>query len=820
MLLALVLNLLSSGLLSQAVGYITILIATGLSGLFLLALAGLSHPPTSSRWLILVACLGGLAARSVVWIQTARPPDYVVTDSAIYTEMAGELLRRGENPYTWDLTGASDLYNDFPIAVTPKLNASDESVYPYPALPFLLTVPLQSLDLPATLLISIAAHVAALILLFTASPRGFQPLILLPVIVMDFIAITLIGSMDIVWATLLIGIVLAWHKPRLRATLFGVAASIKQGPWLLLPFLIIRIWRDRKCDTPAINVGRFLTISGLTFLLINSPFITWNPEAWLHGVMEPLHDDLIFLSHGALSSLSQFGFASLPKSYYLLATLSVLGLLVFAYWRHYDVLVHTFWIMPGVFMWFSYRSLASYWIYWLFPILATLATETAWFHGSLESEKVKTTERSSRSRDSGAESSWLTSGSPGDLTLIVITITLGALLLIGLSQALSPKALEVVPILPLPTTNGRVMRMNVKVINHGHHTIAPRFAIQNRQTGENPLPWHIDHGPHTLSPGESATYHISATQHQPTFLAQEASQLIVTDAGGNYAYRDVSTIGPDRSYLWPDAIPNPTYRFWDERQTTPIFWNLTSKPTNVGTLSMMEREGRGTLVFTLSPTIDTLNTMRLRTPIIFPREPFGIWVYSDPAHSGRDLSTVAWGLEIDDKDHRLWFLFGSENCDVTLEEETFIVRRTVPPGSWTYQEIDVAGAYAAAGWTLPAFRPTYHRGLEANLRLVELSLFLIADDFEGRKPVRVYFGPIEQDYQLSPQILMKETFSDPSTHYLRLADSYLRSRNAAKAGEAYRQAQQFSPEGEEIPDEFSQMLQRNSERSTYGRPNH
>ena len=810
MLIHLVFVILSSAPVSQSLGNILLLIATGLSGLLLLISDGLWHPPTCFRWLILIACLGGLGVRSFVWIQTAKPPDFVVTDSALYTEMAGNLLRYGENPYTWDLSGSTDLYNDVSIAITPRLNAASESIYPYPALPFLLAIPFQLVNLPAMLLVSILSHALLLVLLFIFSPQPIQPLILIPIVMMDFISITLMGSMDIVWAALLVGMVVAWRRPTLRAILYGLAASFKQGPWLIAPFLLIRIWRDRESHAPFISLGRFLLISGVTFLLINLPFIAWNPASWLHGVMEPLHDNLVFLSHGALSSLSQLGFARLPKNYYLIATLSVLGLLLFAYWRHYDVLEHAFWIMPGIFMWFSYRSLASYWIYWVFPILATLATQPELIQAFSDEDDKPIAERSGQKNSP-----------PEEFTTAVAAVTLGALFLIGVFFSFSSAAIEVIPFFPLPTANGRITRMSVEVINHGRRVFSPRFAIQSRQTGENPLPWYIERGPRRLSPGQSATYHIATAEHRASFLAQDAAQLVVTDAEGKYAFRDVSLIGPDRSFLWPDAIPNPTYAYWNESQTSPIFWNLTIEPPGAGTVSMGEKEGRGALTFTLDPTHKGPNKIMLQNSITFPREPFGIWVYSDSysdSVSSQHLSSVAWGLEIDDGQHRLRYLFGSQDYvpfspEDGDKEEQYIITQIATPGAWSCQEIDVLAAYHEAGWALPELRPTTYRGLDTDLRMVGLSLFLIADDYEDQ--IQVYFGSIEQDnYGIAPQVLMAETFNDPGGHYLRLAESYFQGRNYTKAWEAYQRARQFSSDVLNPSDELAPMIRRNSEQSS------
>jgi hypothetical protein len=194
--------------------------------------------------------------------------------------------------------------------------------------------------------------------------------------------------------------------------------------------------------------------------------------------------------------------------------------------------------------------------------------------------------------------------------------------------------------------------------------------------------------------------------------------------------------------------------------------------------------------------------------ITFPREPFGIWAYVDPIERSENPPSVAWGLEIDDGQHQLWFLFGLHGDAKNFsEEDRYIIEQPVTPGKWSYQEMDVLAAYTEAGWSLPDLRPTTYRGLDTDLRLVDLNLFLITDGLRGQDRVRVYFGPIEQaDYCIDPRVFLAESFSEPGEHHLRLAESYVQGRNYTKAWEAYRRAFQFCPDMQRIQ-EMEQLLQ-------------
>lgn len=756
--------------LSRLPGDVLTLVASGALGLILMIASGLRRPPSALRWLILLAYLADLLVRVSVWSQTSAGRDLVTIDPALYSDMAGELLQRGENPYTWDLSGAFGLYRTSQEASTPRLNAANEQLFPYPSLSFLLAAPFQILDMPGSLLLAVVAHVAVLLLLFLAAPVAIQPLVLLPIVVgFNFPLMTGIGVTDIVWAALLVWMVLVWKRPTLRAVLFGLAAAFKQGPWLVAPFLFLRIWREEEGGNPWASMKRFVLVSGATFVLFNGPFMVWDFRAWFRGVTVPLGDDLVFYSQGGLATLSHLSLVSLPKSYYLNATFAVLALLLFVYWRHYQTLRNAYWIMPGLFMWLSYRSLVSYWTYWIFPMLATLirpgpARETSW-----------------------AQPSWR-------LTLGIAGSVLGLLVVTGILLSLIPAPIEARPMLPVETAGGRVNSLEVLVTNHGDRAVTPRFAVQQRAATMNPLPWTIHRGPLTVPPGGSAVYHIATGRADRSFSVFQGVELVVTDAGGDYALRGAAPIGPEPSFLWPDAIPNPSYHYWDQARTAPLSWELVTDPVGSASLLPSNGDGPATLMLTLDAQSAGVNRVSLRSQVVLPLKPFGVWVYWDPPASA--ASSVAYGLEIDDGRHQLWFLFGSQGNAELLGDEAYVVTLDVPLRTWNLQQIDVPAAYAEAGWRLPEPSPARYRGLDIDLRLVHVSLFLAARGPAGK--LQAHFGPVvQEDYCVAPRTLMAETLDDPVSYYLRLVELYSRDRNTIRASEARQRAIQYS--GRSLP---------------------
>jgi len=742
---------------------VALLLLCGALGLGLWISAALPRPPDRLRWLILGVALCELFTQSAIWAQTSNIPAFMLVDPGLYTEFAGRLLLDGHNPYDWDYAGALDVYRPNPTGGTPRLNGAPESNYPYPALPILLVIPFQWLSLPGVFSLSVSAHALTLTLLFVTAPRPIQPLVLLPIILINnFTVFTTIGNLDIVWAGLLTAMVVCWRRPTLRAILYGLAISFKQSPWLIAPFLLIRLWREvpqkpgflkPEGTKPGFwSVSFFALLSGAIFLLINGPFMLLDFRAWLSGATEPLQDTLIVLSQGGLSGLTHFGLLHLPKGYFLFATLVVFAALLFGYWRHYDLLRDALWATPGLVTWFSYRSLLSYWIYWAFPILATIITR-----GDPHPQPLPQKGR------------W---ASVVALAVLAATVT-GA----GIVLAASPSPIQLRMQSPLWTTGGRINGMTVEVTNTSDKTLTPRFSIQSGHAAHNPLLWGIDEGPRTLAPGESALYRLSSQRDERTFFAQDAAQLVVTDASGDYALRGITVIEPDRSFLWPDAITNTSYRYWDSRQHSPISWSLLGE----GAISLIEKEGREALHLALNDQ----RHLRLTTSVSALTPPFGLWVYS------KSRVGVEQGLEISDGDHVIRLVFGAGGDSGLAADGAFVIRRSSSADQWTYQSVDVQTAYAEAGWPLPQMKRISHRGLNVDWRLITLSLYVSA---ETPMETNAYFGPIEQsDYRVPPQALMAEALNDPADHYVRAGEAYLYNRNYTRALDSFQRALAFTP---------------------------
>ena len=268
---------------ASAIPNVPIFVILGALGLFALVSAGVYRPSPHLRWLILAAYIAQVLVQALIWIQATSASDPHVVDSGLYTDFAASLARHGMNPYTWDYGGVLDLHPYQQKSSTPLLNAASESLYPYPALPFLLVAPVQALGLPGIFSLSLLGNLCLLFLIFAAAPRNWQPVVLLPTLAgFDYNFLTTSGNLDVLWILALVGMISAWRRPTLRAVLYGLAVSVKQGPALLAPFLLIRVWKEGE-HAPS-RLARFLSISLATFLLSNGPFMLWDPDRLVQGL--------------------------------------------------------------------------------------------------------------------------------------------------------------------------------------------------------------------------------------------------------------------------------------------------------------------------------------------------------------------------------------------------------------------------------------------------------------------------------------------------------------------------------------------------------
>lgn len=175
-------------------------------------------------------------------------------------------------------------------------------------------------------------------------------------------------------------------KPILSGVLYGIACAMKQPPWLLAPFIIIYLVRSQHTEETRIKLLRIAKFVGpalALFFLVNLPFAFGDALGWFRNVVTPVTTDLVILSQGP-AVLSQVGLIDVGRAFYTILTIGVLVVLVTNYYIYFKQLRYVVWILPGVILWFSYRTLTSYVIYWIPLMLVSLILwyNSASNHGS------------------------------------------------------------------------------------------------------------------------------------------------------------------------------------------------------------------------------------------------------------------------------------------------------------------------------------------------------------------------------------------------------------------------------------------------------
>ena len=107
------------------------------------------------------------------------------------------------------------------------------------------------------------------------------------------------------------------------------------------------------------------------FLIPNLGFMWANFGAWYSGVVTPASGNLVVLGQG-FSLITLAGGVPLPPAFYLIMTLVVGATLIVNYFVYFEKLAYAVWAFPAIILWFSYRGLQNYFIFWT-PLLVMSA---------------------------------------------------------------------------------------------------------------------------------------------------------------------------------------------------------------------------------------------------------------------------------------------------------------------------------------------------------------------------------------------------------------------------------------------------------------
>ncbi|EWG07544.1 MAG: hypothetical protein ASUL_03519 [Candidatus Aramenus sulfurataquae] len=276
------------------------------------------------------------------------------TDDMEYISQAVAYFLHMKDPY-------EQLYHPSGVQPTYLINGAIASNFVYPPLSFLLYIPLY-------LLLSIL-HVSSyfinglnvvfqdilvLVTYWVARKRN-NPMATLSVvfalITTGILAPSFYGVNGAVWATFL---ALSYvSKGKKSGVFLGLASSFSQLAWLVLPFILIY----KRSNIVEILKGFLLTVA-----VIDLPFLLWNPAKFLDVVT--LDQNTIPVGVTGFTIFNFTTLFSVEPWFFTVAMAIAFAFLIYAYYRFFDVLKETLWVFPMIILWFSWRTLTDYFLFW------------------------------------------------------------------------------------------------------------------------------------------------------------------------------------------------------------------------------------------------------------------------------------------------------------------------------------------------------------------------------------------------------------------------------------------------------------------------
>jgi len=299
-------------------------------------------------------------------------PGVYQTDALAFSHYSAILYSKGINPYTQDLQLALSAFSVSPQFITLTPTGGLVSTLNYPALQFLDLLPAVWLGLHDARIVLFVFEIAAILIVYFWSPKEIRSLVLIPLFAGSDLTINFgAGALgEFLWVLPLVLMIVFLERPWLAGIMFGLACATKQTPWLLAPFLLIWFLRSKLglvIRERLKRVGMFGGFALGAFLVPNLGFMLNDFGAWYAGVVTPAFGNLVVLGQG-LSLITLAAGVPLPPAFYLTATLIVSGTLLVNYFVYFEKLAYAVWAFPAIMLWFSYRGLQNYFIFWT-PLL-------------------------------------------------------------------------------------------------------------------------------------------------------------------------------------------------------------------------------------------------------------------------------------------------------------------------------------------------------------------------------------------------------------------------------------------------------------------
>lgn len=470
--------------------------------LILIALASLSVIWTRMsvgrilQVILLIAAVSGFAA--TVTLVVLGNPTYG-TDEIAFDQYAAMMALHGVNPYAHSMAPSLSLFNVPDIFRTFLLNGHVVSRLSYPAGSFLAYFPslLLGMHMQAAIVTDSVAWVIAMVLAWWLLPHAVAWIAPLLLIAQVYIGYSAGGVTDTLYLPFLVIGLWRWDRYGdeserswarwVGPVAVGLACSIKQTPWFIVPFLVAGTCFEasQRGQRWWVVGGRYLAITIGVFTAVNLPYIVSDPLAWARSVVVPLTIPTEPGGQG-LIGLTLFEQLGGQLRYYTWAGAAAICTAFGAFIGWYRTFKRSWPFMVALAFFWPTRSFGSYLIM-LLPVALIAATSVrgVW---QCDATFAKVARRG-----------------------CAITGILGAVCVFAAVTQTPTLALHVLS----EGSTGELQSVDsltIQVENSSSHSITPHYAVT--PTGQISSFWNVVSGPFALGPHSSARVTIEAPNFQ------------------------------------------------------------------------------------------------------------------------------------------------------------------------------------------------------------------------------------------------------------------------------------------------------------------
>jgi uncharacterized membrane protein len=418
------------------------------------------------------------------------------TDEIAFDQYAAQLALHGIDPYLRSMGPALGFFHVPDIYRTYLMTGGQVTRLSYPAGSFLVYLPILALGMhmQTAILVDGLAWISGMVLAWRLLPQSIgwvAPLLLLGDVYMGY---TAGGVTDTLYVPLLVLAMWQWDRfadptepGRARwigPVALGLACTVKQTPWFLVPFLVIAIYLEAQVRgaKPVRVAAQYLLLVAIPFVVVNFYYIVRAPGAWLHSVLLPLTAQTEPAGEG-LVAFTIFQHAGGQLIFYTVAGIAAFVACVFAFVGWYGQLKRAWLFLLVIAFFWPTRSLGEYLIMLLPAAIVGAVTVRQ-----------------------GGPAGWRPAryvagvGALATLGLAALALTLPPSLSLRVLGEHSTGALQTVD------------QLTLRVTNHSNGATSPLYAVT--PTGQISSFWERVGGPSSIAPHSSAVVTLVAPNFQ------------------------------------------------------------------------------------------------------------------------------------------------------------------------------------------------------------------------------------------------------------------------------------------------------------------